>query len=58
MGVYLAPSLYAAGFISNAHDDGDIELTLDRVGYEPESAINSLSSEFLFNFIARNRMLL
>ena len=31
-GVYLAPSLYKAGFISNAHGDGDIELRLDRAG--------------------------
>ena len=53
-GVYLALSLYEAGFISNAHDERDIELTLDRAGYETESAINSLFSEFLFNFIARN----
>ena len=31
-GVYLAPSPYEAGFISNAHDDGDIDMTLDRAG--------------------------
>ena len=31
-GVYLAPSPYEAGFISNAHDDGDVDLTLERAG--------------------------
>lgn len=31
-GVYLAPSPYEAGFISNAHDEADIDLTLDRAG--------------------------
>ena len=56
VGVYLAPSLYEAGFISNAHDERDIELTLDRAGYEPESAIHSFLREFLRNFIARNGM--
>ena len=31
-GVYLAPSPYEAGFISNAHDEADIDLTLERAG--------------------------
>lgn len=31
-GVYLAPSPYEAGFISNAHEEADIDLTLDRAG--------------------------
>lgn len=31
-GVYLAPSPYEAGFISNAHEEADIDLTLDRTG--------------------------
>ena len=53
-GVYLAPSLYKADFISNAHDERDIELMLDRAGYEPESAIHSLLRAFLLNFIVRN----
>jgi glutamate-1-semialdehyde 2,1-aminomutase len=28
-GVYLAPSAYEAGFISSAHSDNEIQLTLD-----------------------------
>lgn len=31
-GIYLAPSAYEAGFISSAHSDADIALTLDAAG--------------------------
>jgi glutamate-1-semialdehyde 2,1-aminomutase len=28
-GIYLAPSAYEAGFLSNAHSDGDLDKTIN-----------------------------
>ncbi len=39
-GVYLAPSAYEAGFVSSAHGDAEIQLTLDAA----EKAFSALSS--------------
>lgn len=40
-GVYLAPSAYEAGFVSSAHGDAEIQLTLDAA----EKAFSALSSQ-------------
>jgi glutamate-1-semialdehyde 2,1-aminomutase len=39
-GVYLAPSAYEAGFISAAHSEKEIQLTLDAA----EQAFNKIAS--------------
>jgi glutamate-1-semialdehyde 2,1-aminomutase len=37
-GVYLAPSAFEAGFMSSAHSEADIDLTLERLDEAMESA--------------------
>ncbi len=39
-GIYLAPSAYEAGFVSNAHGDAEIQLTLDA----SEQAFNAIAA--------------
>ena len=36
-GIYFGPSAFEAGFVSAAHNDNDIELTLDAVKQSFES---------------------